>query len=89
MCARYDKDWIASLLDVENRLGDTTPEQCLRDAGVTAGQTVVDYGCGPGLFTFPAAEIVGAGGQGVRRRHRAQDDGARREQGVRAGQPET
>ena len=63
MCARYDKDWIASLLDVENRLGDTTPEQCLRDAGVTAGQTVVDYGCGPGLFTFPAAEIVGAEGK--------------------------
>ena len=63
MCARYDKEWIASLLDVEDRLGDTTPERCLRDAGVTAGQTVVDYGCGPGLFTFPAAEIVGAEGK--------------------------
>ena len=63
MCARYDKDWIASLLDAENRLGDVTPEQCLRDAGVTAGQTVVDYGCGPGLFTFPAAEIAGAEGK--------------------------
>ena len=62
MCARYDKEWIASLLDVEDRLGDVTPEQCLRDAGVTAGQTVVDYGCGPGLFTFPAAEIVGPDG---------------------------
>ena len=63
MCARYDKEWIASLLDAEDRLGNTTPEQCLRDAGVTAGQTVVDYGCGPGLFTFPAAEIVGAEGK--------------------------
>ena len=63
MCARYDKEWIASLLDVEDRLGDVTPERCLRDAGVTAGQTVVDYGCGPGLFTFPAAEIVGAEGK--------------------------
>ena len=63
MCARYDKEWIESLLDAEGRLGDTTPEQCLRDAGVSAGQTVVDYGCGPGLFTFPAAEIVGAEGQ--------------------------
>ena len=63
MCARYDKEWIASLLDAEDRLGDVTPERCLRDAGVTAGQTVVDYGCGPGLFTFPAAEIVGAEGK--------------------------
>ena len=62
MCARYDEEWIASLLDAEDRLGDTTPEQCLRDAGVSAGQTVVDYGCGPGLFTFPAAEIVGPSG---------------------------
>ena len=63
MCARYDKEWIASLLDAEDRLGDVTPEQCLREAGVTVGQTVVDYGCGPGLFTFPAAEIVGAEGK--------------------------
>ena len=63
MCARYDKEWVASLLDVEGRLGDVTPEQCLRDAGVSAGQTVVDYGCGPGLFTFPAADIVGAEGK--------------------------
>ena len=63
MCGRYDKDWIESLLDAEGRLGDTTPEQCLRDMGVSEGQTVVDYGCGPGLFTFPAAEIVGAEGQ--------------------------
>ena len=62
MCARYDREWIASLLDAEKRLGDVTPEQCLRDAGVSSGQTVVDYGCGPGLFTFPAAEIVGAEG---------------------------
>ena len=63
MCARYDKEWIASLLDVEDRLGGVTPERCLREAGVTAGQTVVDYGCGPGLFTFPAADIVGAEGK--------------------------
>ena len=63
MCARYDKEWIASLLDVEDRLGGVTPERCLREAGVSAGQTVVDYGCGPGLFTFPAADIVGAEGK--------------------------
>ena len=62
MCARYDREWIASLLDAEDRLGEVTPEQCLRDAGVSAGQTVVDYGCGPGLFTFPAADIVGSDG---------------------------
>jgi len=31
----------------------------LRQIGVRAGQTVLDFGCGPGIFTIPAAEIVG------------------------------
>lgn len=62
MSARYDEEWIASLLDVEKRLGDTTPEQCLATAGMQPGHTVVDYGCGPGLFTFPAAQIAGPDG---------------------------
>lgn len=31
---RYDYDWVASLLDVEARRGDTTPEEFLLAAGV-------------------------------------------------------
>ncbi|MCK4614563.1 MAG: methyltransferase domain-containing protein [Thermoplasmata archaeon] len=37
-------------------------EAILRDVGVKEGQTVVDYGCGIGNFTFPAAKIVGKDG---------------------------
>ncbi len=62
MSPRYDDDWVASLLDVEVRLGDTTPEEVLLAAGLGSAQTVVDYGCGPGFLTFPAAQIVGPGG---------------------------
>jgi len=38
------------------------PYQALRDAGLEAGQTVLEVGCGPGFFTVPAAKIVGDGG---------------------------
>ncbi len=34
----------------------------LRAAGVKAGQTVVDFGCGRGIYTIPAARIVGNDG---------------------------
>ena len=35
----------------------------LRRAGVTVGSTVVDYGCGPGIFSLAAARMVGAQGK--------------------------
>jgi len=34
----------------------------LREAGVKVGQTVVDFGCGRGTYTIPAARVVGNGG---------------------------
>jgi 2-polyprenyl-3-methyl-5-hydroxy-6-metoxy-1,4-benzoquinol methylase len=34
----------------------------LREIGLREGQTILDYGCGPGIFTIPAAEIAGAKG---------------------------
>ena len=30
---------------------------------IKEGQSFLDYGCGPGVFTIPAAKIVGEGGQ--------------------------
>lgn len=34
-------------------------EQVLKDIGVTSGDTVVDFGCGAGDYTIPAAKVVG------------------------------
>lgn len=62
MSTRYDSDWVAGLLDTERRLGSIDPEGLLSASGLRQGMTVVDYGCGPGFFTLPAAEIVGPEG---------------------------
>jgi ubiquinone/menaquinone biosynthesis C-methylase UbiE len=37
-------------------------ERRVRASGVEPGQTVLDYGCGPGHYTIPAAMIVGPSG---------------------------
>jgi len=37
-------------------------EGLLRKAGITKGQTVLDFGCGRGTYTIPAARIVGNDG---------------------------
>ncbi len=37
-------------------------EVVLRDFGVHQGQTVLDFGCGEGAYTIPAAKIVGKHG---------------------------
>ncbi len=38
-------------------------EDILRHAGVTTGSAVVDYGCGPGIFSLAAARIAGPHGK--------------------------
>ena len=37
--------------------------EVLQKVGVSQGQTVLDYGCGPGIFTIPCARIVGEKGK--------------------------
>ncbi len=39
------------------------PVKLLDDAGVQAGLTVLEVGCGPGFFTLPAARMIGAEGR--------------------------
>ena len=37
-------------------------ERFLRDIGIKQGQVIVDFGCGAGHYTIPAAKIVGKEG---------------------------
>ena len=37
--------------------------EVLQKVGISQGQTVLDYGCGPGIFTIPCARIVGEKGK--------------------------
>ena len=37
-------------------------ERFLREAGIEPGHWVLDYGCGPGSYVIPAAEMVGETG---------------------------
>jgi len=39
------------------------PRKSLEKAGLRKGMSVVDYGCGPGSFTIPAAELAGEKGK--------------------------
>ncbi len=39
------------------------PEQFLKETGMKEGDKILDYGCGPGSFVIPAAEIVGEKGK--------------------------
>ena len=38
-------------------------ERCLREVGIRKGQIVLDFGCGSGNYTIPAAAIVGKKGK--------------------------
>jgi ubiquinone/menaquinone biosynthesis C-methylase UbiE len=55
--ARYDADWIDSMLEPERR-GSLTAEETLAEIGAQPGLTVADVGCGPGFFTLAAARAV-------------------------------
>ena len=35
------------------------PYKLLKAAGIQKGMKVLEVGCGPGVFTIPAAELVG------------------------------
>jgi SAM-dependent methyltransferase len=37
--------------------------EVLKAIGIKEGQTIIDYGCGPGFFTIPAARLVGDTGR--------------------------
>ena len=37
--------------------------QLLKDVGIKAGQVVLDFGCGSGTYTVPAARTVGDKGK--------------------------
>lgn len=39
------------------------PGRQLRRVGINEGQTVLDFGCGPGSYTIPAARMVGERGR--------------------------
>lgn len=55
--------WMISLMH-DNRLLPIfkNPNAVLKASGLSPGQQVLEVGCGPGFFTLPAAEIVGAHG---------------------------
>ena len=59
MSPRYDEEWVARLLDAEDRLGTADPQEFLAASGLSERHAVVDFGCGPGFFMLPAATIVG------------------------------
>lgn len=46
-------------LDSPARLKKTDRERLLRGAGILAGQTVLEIGCGSGFFTLTAANMIG------------------------------
>lgn len=60
-------------------------EMVLRKAGLRAGQTILDFGCGPGIFTIPAAEITGKNGSVIALDVRSQPLERVREKAVNAG----
>ena len=39
------------------------PEEEIRKLGLKEGQKILDYGCGIGSYTFPAAKLVGEKGR--------------------------
>ena len=47
----------------EERRKWQNPEEILSRAGVRAGSTFLDIGCGDGFFAIPAARMVGEGGK--------------------------
>jgi len=38
-------------------------EKVLKEIGMTEGQVILDFGCGSGIYSLPAAKIIGAQGK--------------------------
>ncbi len=59
---KFDPSNIELLVGKERRK-EIDPLEFLRSNGLSPGMCIADIGCGPGFFTFPAAEIVGKSGR--------------------------
>jgi ubiquinone/menaquinone biosynthesis C-methylase UbiE len=59
---KFNPDRRARLEDPD-RLRLLPARDLLRNAGLRAEMSIADIGCGPGVFTLPAAEIVGPAGR--------------------------
>jgi ubiquinone/menaquinone biosynthesis C-methylase UbiE len=62
---KLESDLAFRLMTLTYKLRDLfqNPRRSLEKARLTKGMSVVDYGCGPGSFTTPAAELVGHEGK--------------------------
>jgi ubiquinone/menaquinone biosynthesis C-methylase UbiE len=62
---KTESDLAFRLMTLTYKLRDLfhNPRQTLENARLRKGMSVVDYGCGPGSFTIPAAELVGQAGK--------------------------
>jgi ubiquinone/menaquinone biosynthesis C-methylase UbiE len=62
---KLESDFGFRLTTLAFRLRDLlqNPRRSLEKAQLRTGMSVVDYGCGPGSFTMPAAEVVGQEGK--------------------------
>ena len=62
---RIESDFAFKLMALGYKLRDLfqNPRRSLERARLEKGMSVVDYGCGPGSFTIPAAELVGHDGK--------------------------
>ncbi|HVB12451.1 MAG TPA: class I SAM-dependent methyltransferase [Nitrososphaerales archaeon] len=55
-------DEAVRILDEPSRIERHDPAKIFSRAGLSAGMSVVDLGCGTGFFSIPASEIVGNNG---------------------------
>jgi ubiquinone/menaquinone biosynthesis C-methylase UbiE len=62
---KIESDLAFKLMTLTHKFRDLfqNPRRSLEKARLTKGMCVVDYGCGPGSFTIPAAELVGHEGK--------------------------
>lgn len=62
MCPEICPWWLYFALDNRIRKMIHKPEQVLDDY-IKPGQTVMDFGCGPGTYTIPMSKMVGENGK--------------------------